>query len=342
MSAADRRFRRRVLRVAVALAALVVLIAASRWLLAGRPATGDARWIWAEVADPSKLEPLAFFAVRDFALDAAPGTTGGARLLIEAEEEYRAWINGRAVGSGVFRQGASLDVYEVGELLLAGDNRLLVELRSSFGGGGLLAALEIGDAAAPRRAVVSDGEWRIVRAWDAGLAGGWSDIAGAERAREWGRPPVGRWGVPEPSPPRPALALVGERPGLLELEPASRSARAEIEVEAAWKLPVAGYLTLELDPGSARLGVVSSAESAPVQVVAAPGASRWVDAAPRVWTRATVYGLDGVRGVSVARLPAELGEPGEPPGLEPLLGIRVPAPRTPLMQRVRRALGEAD
>ena len=129
------------------LLAALALAGWRHWRDADLP-TGDAEWIWAELPDRLPT-PLAFYAVRDFTLDAVPGAGGGeaaggaaasgvpdpgaAELRLLADEEYVVWLNGQRIGSNRYRPGAPLDVYRVGDLLLPGPNRLIVELRSSRG-----------------------------------------------------------------------------------------------------------------------------------------------------------------------------------------------------------------
>lgn len=337
-------YGRSAVRAAVLLVVIAGGITAARWLLAGTPATGDARWIWAPRDKPSNTAPVAFYVYRDFDLAQRPAR---ARLLIQAEEEYVVWLNGRPVGGGRFRLGSPLGVYPVEDLLLAGGNRLLVELRSSGGGGGLLASLQ---EAAPQGAfddlVVSDGRWRLTRRWEAGLGGGWSSPGSAEAVVVWGLPPIGRWGVPELGPPRPLLASLGRPPGTLPQRPAVVSGdRGAAGLEVAWADEVVGYLALELAPESSRLGLVKDSEDRLVSVVVADGAESWLDAEPRRWSRARISGLDGVRAVSVAELPPEAVTHLLPRDTTPtagLFGIRPPPLRTPLMQLVRREVQAAE
>ena len=93
--------------------------------------TGGAQWIWVE-REWTDRSPAAFYAVRDFFLDAIPAR---ARLLALADPEYVLTLNGRRIGAGQYQPTgtAKLDVYEVGDLLQAGGNRIVVELRSDRG-----------------------------------------------------------------------------------------------------------------------------------------------------------------------------------------------------------------
>ncbi|MDY7091792.1 MAG: hypothetical protein SX243_02350 [Acidobacteriota bacterium] len=338
------RFLRGAVRLTLGLVVVALLITGGRWLFGGSPATGDAQWIWAPSLDPANTEPAVYFAFRDFQLDARPEQ---ARLLIQAEEEYRVWINGRPVGSNVFHQQAPLDVYRIEKLLLPGGNRLLVELRSSFGGGGLLASLEAGgEDGELRPVVVTDGAWRVSREWQPGLLGGWTSPQEAEPVRVWGRPPIGRWGVPKLGPERPVTALLKQGSMLPKPWVASLQRESPVRAQSRWEEPVVGYLSLELEPGSGRIGLVVPAQDEPaVAVMVALGASRWVDARPRRWRRAEILGLDGVVAASVLELPpatrSALLSPAElPPST--LLGIHTPPSPTPLHQRVRRILRDSS
>src|SRR5436305_12000552 len=105
----------------VALAAAIGVRALwARRAIAALP-TGAAEWIWAPLG--RTVEPLAFYAARDFDLAAPPAA---ARLLAAADEEYVLYLNGRRVGSGGTPAGARplLDAYEVAPLLRRGANRL--------------------------------------------------------------------------------------------------------------------------------------------------------------------------------------------------------------------------
>lgn len=145
-------------------------------------------WIWAS-GDHGSGEPIAFYAARDVELD----ELGPAEMVIVADETYLLYVNGRRVGAGSYRFGSSVDEYELSDRLELGVNRILVELRSSRGAGGLLAGLELGgDEGKPRR-VVTDADWRIFRSYDPGLLGGWSSLDGGEAPEVWQRGPTGRW-----------------------------------------------------------------------------------------------------------------------------------------------------
>ncbi|HSS75943.1 MAG TPA: hypothetical protein VLV54_04285, partial [Thermoanaerobaculia bacterium] len=132
--------------------------------------TASAQWIWKDV-EWDDHQPTAFYVLRDFDLPVLPSS---ARLLVTADEEYVLTLNGRQVGAGAFQPGAVLDVYEVGPLLLPGANRLMVEVRSARGAGGLLASLV---DAGGRLLVGTDDRWRIFPNYELGLARGWLPLS---------------------------------------------------------------------------------------------------------------------------------------------------------------------
>ncbi len=297
-----------------ALAVLLVLVSLAWQVWVSRqPVTGDAEWIWAEL--PERLpSPSAFYLVRDFQVppeladpelagmklaDSAPppGPAGPRppvpRLLVQGDEEYVLHLNGRRLGSNRYRSGAPLDVYPLYGLLLPGVNRFAVELRSSRGAGGFLAALDTGGG---EPLLVSDSSWRVVRRYAPGLVEGWlplpelapaagaDGVAGegdavegdavkaaaavtAERPISWGHPPVGRWGRPQAGEPRPPLEMVGDPcpagPVLGPVGgghgPGGESAGESVAMRALFDFGrrVTGYLVVEHPP---------SAPTAPAQV----------------------------------------------------------------------------
>jgi hypothetical protein len=163
--------------------------------------TGGARWIWAP-ADADDTATAAFWAVTELELEAVPRR---ASLHVVADAEYIAFLNRQRIGSGAWYPGAELDSYDVSRALVAGRNRLAVQLRSARGAGGMLALLTDDDSG--RVLARSNGDWRIFdRA--KGVVTGASDLSLAEPAWEWGSPPAGAWGAPERSELRPAFYQV--------------------------------------------------------------------------------------------------------------------------------------
>lgn len=176
-----------------------------RWAraLEDSPAAG-AEWIWSPMhGEPGA--PMAFFAVKDFDLDFE---VASADLRILADEEYLVILNGRTVGVGSYLalpdgDAPSLSSYPVVDVLRRA-NRLLIELRSARGAGGLLFKLTISGTAGERTEVVSDGSWRVVRRFHAALPRPGARLRG-EKAVVWGSQPAGRWGLAESMVP--ALTL---------------------------------------------------------------------------------------------------------------------------------------
>ena len=143
--------------------------------------TGPAEWIWYSSRVP-KAMPVRFYAVREFAVAAAPARAS-ARVFVD--REHVLFVNGQRAGGGVQRPGDALAAYEVAPLLRTGVNRIVIEASSPTGIGGILFAL-----AFDGQALVSDGRWRVDR--DAGALTG----QGRYRPVVWGRPPLYPWGYP--------------------------------------------------------------------------------------------------------------------------------------------------
>jgi len=332
--------------------------------------TGEAAWIWCQQSS-RQAEPQAFLAVRDFDLPALPAR---ARLQVLGDEEYRLSLNGLPVGSGAWQEGATLDVYDVTGLLVVGGNRLLAELRSGKGSGGLLLDLQGELPGGEILRVVSDGEWRIFRTWHPGLAGGWLPVGptgaeggngggsdtgsdagsegGGEAPQVWGRPPMARWGSPRPGLVRPVPAP-GALPSPLLLprvegpSPESSAAPGGAGTLYDWGREVEGYLTVVRRPEEALPGLVFVGPEAPRPeqrqadsfLLSPPRAPMWRDSRPRRFRHALILGAGPIE--SVAVLPAEVAdrEPAlSPVPPAPILGV-VPPPRlSPLEAEIRHRL----
>ncbi|HKV07680.1 MAG TPA: hypothetical protein VJ725_06035 [Thermoanaerobaculia bacterium] len=306
--------------------------------------TGGAQWIWAE-RHRDDASPAAFYAVRDFDLEAPPER---ARLLVTADPEYVLHLNGKRVGSGEYAPGAGLDVYEVGPLLLPGGNRLVVELRSERGSGGLLASLV--DGTTGDLLVGTDARWRVVRRQDPGLVRGWLSIADAEPAHSWGYPPAGRWGPPKEGREKPLFSDLVGRP----VPPASARPVPVLGGTGTlldWGREVVGYLSLDVkveeEMGTALVftggGPPNPLAVRPDTVVlVAPGARRWLDSRPRRFRYALVLGLE--RPATARLLPLAPGLDAKtaagllPPasdGENPrVFGIEAPPLRTPVEDKI--------
>jgi hypothetical protein len=319
--------------------------------------TGAAQWIWV-AREWRDLTPAAFYAVHDFAVEAPPAR---ARLLAMADEEYVLTLNGRAVGTGRWRPGGGLDVYEVGSLLQPGLNRLIAELRSDSGSGGFLASLD--DPATGRQLARTDESWRIVRRHQLGLVRGWLPLAGpgaveSDPAFCLGYPPTGRWGRPAAGRAKPRLddLLRGRPLPAVSVRPVRFATRVPErpqppQVLFDWGREVVGYLDLAVQR-SDRLGMAllytgltppdPLAGPPASSILVLPGKDRWLDVQPRRFRYALVVGAPGPRGARV--LPVDesvLGRFPPPRGTAPVrgvLGVAPPPLRTPVEDEVWREL----
>lgn len=324
--------------------ALLALAAHLRPALRARSLpTTAAQWIW-KPADRQDHNPTSFYAVRDFNLAAPPAR---ARLMITADEEYVVTLNSKRIGAGAFEPGAPLDVYEVGPLLLSGGNRLLVELRSRDGAGGLLASLV--DEGTGRQIVGTGESWRILPAHQLGLVRGWMPIGGGDPAFAWGYPPIGRWGRPKAGSPRPLLGdEMGPPVPAASLLPVSLPATLSegrppgSPVLYDWGRPIEGYLILEVPP-SKELGMalLFTGETPPdplathptAAVLLMPGEPEWLDARPRRFRYALLVGLK--RPAAAAVRPVPPGRAWPPRQVEDrVFGIQGPPLRTPVEDEV--------
>ncbi len=311
--------------------------------------TDGGEWIWIE-RNRADRSPAAFYAARDFTLERAPAS---ARLLVTADPEYILYLNGKRLGAGRYQAGSPLDVYEVGDLLETGGNRLLAELRSDWGAGGFLAVIQ--DADTGRVLVRTDESWRIVRQHHLGVTRGWLPLqmsGGLESAPaySWGLPPTGRWGRPRVGPVRLRFAQQVRR----EAIPAAAATPGELRTAMLfdWGREVTGYLSLQV-PGSpkdteVRTGLVFTgaappdprqATSEPILIV--PGRRAWMAAAPRRFRYALVLGL-GQRPLTARVFPVEgaegvLVEEGDR-RVEGVFGVEPPRLRTPVEDEVWRKL----
>ncbi|HVG09939.1 MAG TPA: hypothetical protein VNM67_19715 [Thermoanaerobaculia bacterium] len=316
--------------------------------------TGGAQWIWVE-RERTDRSPAAFYAVRDFFLDAVPPE---ARLLATADPEYVLTLNGKRIGAGQYVPPvAKLDAYEVGDLLQVGGNRLIVELRSDRGAGGFLASIQDGDG---KTLVRTDGDWRIFKRHHFGLLRGWLPLGPSgglesEPAFSWGLPPIGRWGRPEAGPLRPRLSelihgqpVSGTRlaaPPIPALPPTSARRMALFD----WGREVTGYLVLQMPPEDGLrtalfftgIRVPDPLRERPAgAVLAMTGRRSWMDVRPRRFRYALVIGdrplAARVLQVDPARAAGYL-EDGVPK-MKGVFGIEPPPLRTPVQDEIWREL----
>lgn len=193
---------------------LAALIAVLVWVETARgarrvahmtPAEG-AQWIWASGEGRAKNPaPAAFLAVADVRLAAVPAS---ASFAIVADEQYHLYVNERWIGSNVLGARATLDTYEVAPYLAPGNNRVVVELYSRRGAGGLLAVLASGDDAAPL--LVTNADWRIVRHATPAVYHPYSAALAGEAPQVWGAPPTGRWRITRRTERTPLVPAYGQ------------------------------------------------------------------------------------------------------------------------------------
>jgi hypothetical protein len=297
----------------VVLSILLLVVLAERWRWFARLesiAQPSLTWIWARV-NPNEVKARAFYAVRDFALATAPAQ---ARLDVLGDPEYIVYLNGTRVGSGSYRADAPLDSYQVGDLLVAGSNRVVIELRSPIGSGG--ATLRI--AAEGRTLVATGGDWSIQEAaWQGALSRG--PLSRSSTAVVLGVSPFGRWGTPGSTAIRARFSDQVTRQGLIGAryfrqpyaagawQRQARSAKSSRRVSAATEFDfgaeVEGFLQLSFDRGPERTALVrAAADSAPASgwlpdaiVISVNGSRVWRDAVPRRFRYVEVVGLKGLR-----------------------------------------------
>ncbi len=348
-------------------AVALLLLAAGQWLLDARRVvaapTRGAAWIWA--AD-TVLEdrPEVFYALRDVELEFEPVA---AEIEILADEEYWLSVNGASVGAGRWTPGTPLDRYDVRHWLRRGRNRLLVELRSARGAGGLIARL-VASGNDAELVVGSDDTWRIVRRHQNSLVSP-DEVAPEGRSpRVWGPAPLGRWGMPTVGPLLPRLDQLrrSRRPwvprqvrigpeGVWLPAPGRATTALGPWVVFDWGAEVAGYLSIgfrpEDEPAHALLWMGSESPASPLGVdprldphdvvlLGAPGRTWWTDVRPRRFRYLHVLGLDRVTVAEVYPVHADragalLAAPSKPVGL---WGLEAPRLVTAVEHEVWREL----
>jgi len=346
-------------RVACGLLLLGAVVALERWGWAGRAHAAsepERLWIWA-AGDLRDARPLAFYARRDFGLAAPPAQ---ATLTLLGDEEYVANLNGHRVGSNRYLDGAGLDRYEVAPLLVAGRNRLVIELRSATGAGGLTARLEDGQG---RSLAATGPSWAIHRDFHRGLHAG-GRVPEGEAPAILGRAPLGRWRNLAAGTPRPLFE------SLLAVDAVVRARAERTARDGPWRRPsrrgaqgpslgpvvefdfgeaVVGYLQLTLrgnepDAGLLRFGLepADGGDGHDALALTARGAGVWQDALPRRFRYVAVTGLEGVTSAGllplVASAPAALG--GDRAQPTPF-GVVPPPLRAPVEDEIRRQLERA-
>lgn len=308
--------------------------------------TAAAEWIWSGDARRER-GPSAFWAARDFTLDAVPES---AVLQVQADPEYVLWLNGRRIGAGRFALDAPLDGYEVAPLLQPGTNRLLAELRSDHGAGGFLLSLTEGPRG--RQLVASSREWTILRRDDPNLLRGFRPLEGGTPAYSWSFPPIGRWGTPRLGAVRPLRFQRG-----VPVPSTGRSGFPDRSVRFDWGAEgTVGRLALAVAPQEAiqvavlRIqpnGISEGAEGAPpdersgsaISVILMPNQREWLDPEVRRIRSVEIAGtvrIEAARVLPPAGPEDRVAGPAAPP--RGLLGLTPPPLRTPVEDEVGRQL----
>jgi hypothetical protein len=352
-----RRPSGRALRIGILLLVVALAVVAERagWVASLLGPTNPPVWIWGPW-DLQDVRPRAFLLARDFELGEAPGQ---ARLSVLGDQEYLLWINGHRVGSNHYQDGAPLDVYDVAPLLVEGENRVLLELRSAAGSGG--ATLRLVDGKGKLLVATGPG-WRVYTTAWRGLFDG-KPLRLVPEAEVLGRSPFGRWGSPSAGPPRPLFGrlLVASHPERARRfrRPLTRPAWRRLPhrdrhrpglgslVEFDFGREVSGYLVLGIREPESAAGLVRFGTTpanrlgwAPDAIaITLPGKGVWQDSVPRRFRFVEVAGLDGV--LSAAVLPVD---PGRVAGLAArapaagVFGIHAPPVRFPVQDEIWRRL----
>ena len=320
-------------------------------------------WIWRD-HDLRHVEAAAFYLVRDFDLGAMPRE---ATIRIVGDEEYILTLNEHRIGSRRWRMGEPGDEFDVTPVLTGGRNRLIVEMRSATGSGGMWLDL----VADGRELLRSDSSWSWYEDAPRGLFGGFGIPAGA-RPLVYGPGPLGRWGAVAEFVRRPLFESVLEDP-----EPIPALFTRDWTGSAPWqpvesrsrRPPSLGPL-VEVDFGEERFGYLQLAyrgatrgvdgpvlvrfgrvplSTPPVQADLMfrpiPGRNLYQDATPRRFRYVGVAALPGLFEADVRAIRGEVGEElGSPESWRPvrgILGVRPPRSRSPVENEVWRELERA-
>ncbi len=347
---------RRILISILTLTVAIVCLRAVDSVAAGKARVdslvGEAEWIWAGGKRLRRVKGQAFFATRDFELNAIPEAVS---LSIAADEEYVLSLNGKTVGSGRQRAPMILDSYRVEDLLEVGGNRIFVELRSSRGSGGCLVSLSSPDAGP---IVHTDLSWRIFRRYDAGIARGLLPLDRGEIPWSWGRPRVGRWGSLDRAEERQRWDQLVQGPFALHgrifgQTGKSRKRRLELAdspiVTFDFGRKVTGFLSFELSRKKELKALLYTGDESPGDplheepvgfVVTVPDSPTWQDSVVRSFRFVTLVGVDQrVRAMVLETDPAQIEDARWQSRTEVgVLGIDPPQLRSPMKNEIWREL----
>lgn len=334
----------------------IAAVAIERGRVAKDDAPGSApQWIWAD-GEPRAIAPIAILFARDIELGVRPAV---AAIEVHGDPEYVLYFNGTRVGSGVALAPFAVDRFEVGDLVVAGSNRIVVESRSATGIGGVWLKLVDGGGAV---LAASDRSWTVYRGFWHGVLGA-RPLFPSERPRSWGRTPVGRWRIEAPVRPLPTFeaSVAGAEVRLasrwraagagrfrpLSTAPKSRRALGP-HVEFDFGGEVCGYAQIETrgaTGGTALVGYGPRIERgsrirADAAAVLLAGRDWWQAATPRCFRYLNVAGLETLSAASVIGVKAtSIGALAAPTTTEVgLLGLDPPRSRTPMEDVIRRQL----
>lgn len=321
------------------------------WRAQWAPAYG-ACWIWAP-GPTDAHEPVGFFLAREFEIERLLP----AWLSITADESYSLSLNGRHIGADHYREDGQVDRYEVTDMLRVGRNRLVVEVRSSRGIGGLLSSLVEETADGSRRALlVTDEHWQVFRRFSPSWYRA-ETLSGGERPRVWERPPTGRWRLADAAADRPLPFLPGERArrrgpvrvrhrhgsGWIALSQGPRRRFPHIgnQVLLDWGEEVEGYLFLDLPETENPPALLYFGDEPPDPehqppdevMIFIPGQQQWRDLNPRRFRYVLLVGIRPEKKVEVRLLQPRLAHAlALPPasgtgvfGIEPPTALHPPA-----------------
>ena len=303
--------------------------------------------------DPAAAIPVAFFAAQPFTLDAEDlaelrRPEVSAALDMVADESYVVYLNGQWLGGNTFHPDRPTDRYLVTPWLRNGENRLVVELRSQRGVGGLLASLRLLGPDSERTVIATRGDRRIYRRYHPDLFRLDRWPPGSESARVWAPPPTGRWRpapasgnrpIPFATPadedhpdgpprftPRRTRRLWGRDWTDLG-RPRRRLPSLGPKVLFDWGREVSGYLFFDLPNRNHPPALAWFGDQAPDPfdrspdnvLIFTPGLDQWRAIHPRRFRYVLLIGVSPKSKIEVRRLALELTEALAPP--PPLGGV---------------------
>lgn len=321
-------------------------------------------WIWA--ADAGQT-PSAFFAAREFELTEALAVHAEGRLAIIADESYVVFLNGHYLGANSYHQAAAIDTYDVSGLLRQGRNRILVQLRSQRGVGGLLADLRVSDASSidqVRPILVSDDSWQIFRRHHPMLSDLDTPLTGGEPADVWQLSPTGRWRPSGELTPRPLLPRQKKQKRLspwrmrsphndhwIDLKrPRRHRPYVGAEILFDWGRVVEGLLYFDLPSTDTPPALIYFGDEPPDRqqvapdhiLIPMPGIDQWRDLHPRRFRYVLLVGVEPKSRIIVRAVDSELTEQLGPPPLASggVFGLRPALRHTSVEEMIWKRISE--